>query len=750
MNSSTHLISGSMKLIHSILGVLLISFGSSCSTYQPGIVTEPDDRYYSLRDAKKEQRAARKLSTSRSSAFADTDNLNNQNVPNDNDNYQRITDPNDYSSNDGTTIINNYNGGGFDMDNYYDYMYASRIRRFHRNTASFGYYDPFFTNTYFYNPNPFLFGNSIYSSYGFFNPYVPWGFNNWGGGPGLNIGWNSFTGFNIGFNMGWGNPYMGFNNPWRWNSWGYSPWGSPFGFNPWVNNHPWGFNSWNNGYMMGYSNALMQNSMGNNGLYYNSFDNNTYNYNTNNIVNNYGVNSSGAGGGSSYKTSNNLSNTFSKEIGQTVSAMHADNDTKISQGTNSQNQVKGGNTSISPVNAADSKNTQIQPATTTNGKGQNATPQISSPTTSNSKGEGAAQIQNNNAVKGNGSTQIANPSNSDSNVNQVKGQNGTTQSQTISSNPTIVKGNNSNQAPNSVITNANVNNQTGKQDLINQGKTNNVANNYSSTPVKGSQAVRENSPVVNRPANIDPKQFDNAVNPSSPSNVTNNNSVRGSDNPGKAQPYTPNYDYNNGVRSNNLNNGSSSSYNKGGNSSQPSRSTAPAQNYQKFEAPKQAAPAQNNQRFESPKQATPDQNYQRYVAPKQSAPAQNYQRYQAPKQSAPAQNYQRYEAPKQTAPAQNNQRYVAPRQNTPSRQYQAPSQSAPSRQYQAPAPKSPRNSYQTPSNSSSPSRYSAPARSNSNRSFSAPSRPSSSPSMRSSGGSNMNSSGGKTSSPRRK
>ena len=50
---------------------------------------------------------------------------------------------------DGNTYVtNNY----YNEDDYYDYAYASRIRRFHTNVSlSYGYYDGWYTNTYFYN-----------------------------------------------------------------------------------------------------------------------------------------------------------------------------------------------------------------------------------------------------------------------------------------------------------------------------------------------------------------------------------------------------------------------------------------------------------------------------------------------------------------------------------------------------------------------------------------------------------------------
>ena len=61
-----------------------------------------------------------------------------------------------------TYITNNY----YDEDDYYDYYYTSRIRRFHRDLyCGWGYYDPFYTNLYWYDYNPYNWGVSIYMGY---------------------------------------------------------------------------------------------------------------------------------------------------------------------------------------------------------------------------------------------------------------------------------------------------------------------------------------------------------------------------------------------------------------------------------------------------------------------------------------------------------------------------------------------------------------------------------------------------------
>ena len=179
-----------MKLLTFISGALILITSSSCSTYKSGSVSESDDRYYSLTDANKERRAASKLvaNSDQSQNYNQNQNSDSPTTTQDDSNYKQYPDASNYTQSQpnsgGGNVTNNYYGDDYDMDDYYDYMYSSRIRRFHNNNLSgMGYYNPFYTNTYFYNNDPMFFGNSIYSSYGFFNPYVPWGY----GGSGLNF-----------------------------------------------------------------------------------------------------------------------------------------------------------------------------------------------------------------------------------------------------------------------------------------------------------------------------------------------------------------------------------------------------------------------------------------------------------------------------------------------------------------------------------------------------------------------------------
>ena len=66
-----------------------------------------------------------------------------------------ITDSTTYyeDENGNVQITNNYyEGDNYDFDNeYYDYEYASRIKRFRRGTNNYGYYDDYYTNYYWYD-----------------------------------------------------------------------------------------------------------------------------------------------------------------------------------------------------------------------------------------------------------------------------------------------------------------------------------------------------------------------------------------------------------------------------------------------------------------------------------------------------------------------------------------------------------------------------------------------------------------------
>lgn len=114
-----------------------------------------------------------------------------------------------------------------DSDEYYDYEYATRIKRFHQDCGDFGYYAPVYTNTY----------------WGGYYPGFSMGFG-WG--------WPSSY-FSLSYNYGWGYPYYGYYDPWY--SW-YDPWYYPYygyGSSYWMGyNHGYYNGYWNGYYAGGY------------------------------------------------------------------------------------------------------------------------------------------------------------------------------------------------------------------------------------------------------------------------------------------------------------------------------------------------------------------------------------------------------------------------------------------------------------------------------------------------------------------
>lgn len=130
----------------------------------------------------------------------------------------------DYRNDNATVVVNNY------YDNY-DYYYSSRINRFHRSYSAFDYYAPVFTDTYWYNYQPYSWGVSIYGGGGFgagfansypvynygyaYNPggYDPYyGYSYYGGyDPFYYSNWYSASVVNIRIGYSWPGYYWGYN-----------------------------------------------------------------------------------------------------------------------------------------------------------------------------------------------------------------------------------------------------------------------------------------------------------------------------------------------------------------------------------------------------------------------------------------------------------------------------------------------------------------------------------------------------------
>ncbi len=130
----------------------------------------------------------------------------------------------------------------FNPDEYYDYEYSSRIKRFHDPNTGFDYYNNYYTDQYYYNYDPYCYGSSIYAGYG--------------------CGYPSYWGPSLSFSFGWGYPSSWHNPYW------YDPWYS-YGYYPYYYGG-WGYGSYWNGYWNGYYDGYWNGYYG--GGYYPSYD----------------------------------------------------------------------------------------------------------------------------------------------------------------------------------------------------------------------------------------------------------------------------------------------------------------------------------------------------------------------------------------------------------------------------------------------------------------------------------------------
>lgn len=151
-----------------------------------------------------------------------------------------------------------YKDREFKYDDYYDYEYATRIRRFDNNINGLGYYDNYYTNSYWYSGNPYNYGISIYNGYSWWGPgynsysYFPSlsFYYNWGWGCSPHYGYGAYYGYNPylssywqgyynGYYNGmWGNPYYGYGYGYPY----YGGWGSPY-YNGWGYYNAYDLNS---------------------------------------------------------------------------------------------------------------------------------------------------------------------------------------------------------------------------------------------------------------------------------------------------------------------------------------------------------------------------------------------------------------------------------------------------------------------------------------------------------------------------
>ncbi len=219
--------------------ILFVLVLSACNTPN-GLATKTyeDDIYYSSKDAAADKEKAR-ITAELAKQEADRKAAE-----------QAKADEDYYNSKKQVTVVEEE---PFDPDDYYDYEYATRLRRFHNNCGSYGYYDNYYTNSYWYTGNPYNYGTSVYMGYSWWGPtYMTYNYN-------PSFYWYSSYG------------------------WGYDPWYNPYGYNPYWGYDPYGYygynpywNGYNNGYWAGYYNGYNNGYFNN--YYFNSYDNNSYYY----------------------------------------------------------------------------------------------------------------------------------------------------------------------------------------------------------------------------------------------------------------------------------------------------------------------------------------------------------------------------------------------------------------------------------------------------------------------------------------
>lgn len=246
-----------MKFLFVWLAAFAVMTIAGCSTQKVYV----DEMYYDLSDVDREFRTREAKNQ-----LAET--------------HKRLSETNNstyQSTEDGNIVIKNeyYDDSHFAFDDYYDYSYSARIRRFGSQYNTWGYYDPYYTNAYWYNPQPSYWGVSIYQTYGWWGPSPVWPYGYTCPGYMIVYSWGN--------QWGWNSPYC--YNSWGGTSWWNNPWHNTYSYGWWNPYNPWQYSGWNNpwqyaywngynqGYWNGYNNGL---AMG--GLYYNSFDNNSYYY----------------------------------------------------------------------------------------------------------------------------------------------------------------------------------------------------------------------------------------------------------------------------------------------------------------------------------------------------------------------------------------------------------------------------------------------------------------------------------------
>jgi hypothetical protein len=244
-----------MKKLILVINVFLV-FLVGCTTHQPLSTVYNDDVYANPREDKLEEARINEIRKKEQSAL---DKRYNDSIARVNQLQKEKDDANPY-----------YKDREFKYDDYYDYEYATRVKRFNNQINGLSYYDNYYTNSYWYNQNPYNYGVSVYNGYSWwgssyksycYSPSVNF-YSNLGWGNTIGYGYNGYNpymsaytqGYNNGFNNGYFGNYYGYGSPYYGgNYFGYNNFGNPYGYGGY--NH---YNLYNNGW--GYYNSYDHNS----------------------------------------------------------------------------------------------------------------------------------------------------------------------------------------------------------------------------------------------------------------------------------------------------------------------------------------------------------------------------------------------------------------------------------------------------------------------------------------------------------
>lgn len=319
-----------MKKLVIILNLAMLIF-ASCATQKKGIAYV-DDVYA---DPKEIREVEAKLAAEQKQAQEQADKRYNDSLALARQAQKDQDEANPY-----------YKDREFSYDDYYDYEYATRVKRFNNNIYGLSYYDNYYTNSYWYSQNPYNYGISVYNGYSWwgssynmynYNPSVNF-YNSWGWNYNPGFGYNGYNPYMAGYMQGYNN---GFTNGYYGNYYGY---GNPYGWGS-----PFGYGYGNYGYMNPYGYGF---GNGNNWGYFNSYDGNSGYY--------YGFRSSN-GGGNSRRTSTAGMPVQREHVEKYIQTVAEERDRAVKFSEPKPRSVEPGRGTYVPPKTGEIKNPRINP-----------------------------------------------------------------------------------------------------------------------------------------------------------------------------------------------------------------------------------------------------------------------------------------------------------------------------------------------------------------------------------------------------